>query len=66
MKATAFDHVNAVVAVIGSLEIPPVTVKVSVTVTEEAFAARQPPETSQTTRSVATMAGPTMTEVLIL
>ena len=66
MEATAFDHVKAVVAVIGSLEIPPVTVKVSVTVTAEAFAARQPPETSQTTRSVATMAGPTMTDVLVL
>lgn len=66
MKVTAFDHVIAVVTVIGSLEIPPVTMKVSGTVTEEAFTARQPPETSQTTRSVATIASPTMIEVLIL
>ena len=50
---------------IGSLEIPPVTVKVSVTVTAEAFAAGQPPETSQTTWSVATMAGLAMTDVLV-
>ena len=66
MEDTAFDHANEVIAVIASLWTPPVTVKVSVTVTAEAFADGQPPETSQTTRSVETMAGPTMTEVLVL
>lgn len=57
---------KAVVAVIGTIEIPPVTVNVSVTVTAEAFAAGHPPETSQTIRALATIAGPTMTEVLVL
>lgn len=65
MEATAFDHENAVVAVIESPVRPAVTVKVSVTVTASAFVAGQPPETSQTIRAVATMGDPTMTEVVV-
>ena len=65
VEATAFDHENAVVAVIESAVRPAVTVKVSVTVTALAFVAGQPPETSQTIRAVATIGDPTMTEVVV-